>query len=348
MSGGVDSSVTAHLLKKLGYEVEGISFILWEARSRSCATSCCSLEATTGAAKTAASLGITHEAVDVRGEFIEKVIEPFVDAYMQGLTPNPCILCNRHIKFPYLLREAENRGAGFISTGHYARVARGAAGTAVLRKGIDASKDQSYVLYALRQEELGRLVLPLGDFVKQDVRNIARELRLDAANRPESQEICFIEDGNYAGFIEKLYPHPSEPGPICDLAGKQLGTHNGIFRYTLGQRKGLRIASPDPYYVVKIDVPNNTIYAGRKEEAVIRVVQVEQMHWLVPARGDVFRATVKVRSMMEDRPASITLSGGAATVLFDEPLWPPSPGQSAVIYDGDTVMGGGIITACGS
>ena len=258
MSGGVDSSVAAHLLKRDGLEVEGVSFILWEARNRSNFTACCSLDATEGAARTAESLGIAHAAVDVREEFIEKVIEPFVDAYTKGMTPNPCILCNRHIKFPFLLREAEKRGASHIATGHYARTKKDAL-TRLLLKGLDPKKDQSYVLYVLNPVELERLILPLGNYQKKDVRELARSLRLEAADRPESQEICFIEDRNYAGFIEKLLPGAGEPGPIVDMRGKTLGTHKGIFRYTIGQRKGLGISSLEPHYVVKIDTAGNTV-----------------------------------------------------------------------------------------
>ncbi len=348
MSGGVDSSVTAHLLKERGLVVEGISFILWEARNRGNFTACCSLEATDGAAKTAACIGIRHESVDVRGEFIEKVIEPFVDAYLRGLTPNPCILCNRHIKFPFLLREAEKTGAEFIATGHYARVERNTTdGIVRLRKGVDPSKDQSYVLYVLKKEERERLVLPLGDHYKKDVRQIARELRLAAADRPESQEICFIEERNYSEFIEKLSSHPAEPGPIKDISGRDLGTHQGIFRYTLGQRKGLGISSPEPYYVVKIDVPGNTVYVGSRDEALIREVFVDEMNWLLTRPAAPFRAHVKVRSMMEAKPATVEPREEGVRVVFDEPQWPPSAGQSAVLYDeDDTVISGGIITSC--
>jgi tRNA-specific 2-thiouridylase len=238
MSGGVDSSVTAHILKEQGYEVEGVSFLLWEARDREDFNGCCSLKSTQGAARTAQQLGIVHTSVDVRMEFIEKVIEPFADAYSRGLTPNPCILCNQHIKFPFLLREAETRGAEYISTGHYARIAREETGkrNVLLKKGTDNRKDQSYVLYVLGNEGLKRLLLPLGDYIKDKVREIARSLKLDAAERPESQEICFIEDNNYGGFLEKLSPSLCRPGPLRDLEGRELGTHKGIHRYTIGQR----------------------------------------------------------------------------------------------------------------
>lgn len=342
MSGGVDSSVTAHLLKEHGYEVEGVSFILWEARQRTDFTGCCSLESKESAARTAKSLGIRHDSIDVRQEFIEKVIEPFVDAYAKGMTPNPCILCNRHIKFPFLLKEAEKRGAEFIATGHYARVNTEGV-EYFLRKGIDPKKDQSYVLYVLSRDALQRLLLPLGEYRKQEVRELARSLHLEAADRPESQEICFIEDRDYSGFIEKLLPDAAKPGRIMDRSGKVVGTHKGIFRYTLGQRKGLNIASLEPHYVTKIESAQNIVYVGSQEEAKIREFLAGDLNWLIPPPSGRFRATVKVRSMMADRPATVELSGDKVKVSFDEPQWAPAPGQSAVFYDGDIVIGGGII-----
>ena len=356
MSGGVDSSIAAHLLKQQGFTVEGVSFILWEARDRSSFTTCCSLDATNAAAKTAESLGIMHSAIDVREEFIEKVIEPFVDSYTQGMTPNPCILCNRHIKFPSLLRQAEIRGADYVATGHYARVEEDREPGPVhgnmkergffLKKGIDPTKDQSYVLYVLRRADLGRLKFPLGDYRKADIRQIARSLRLDAANRPESQEICFVEDKNYFKFIEKLSPTTREPGPIMDSKGHVLGMHKGIYRYTIGQRKGLGISSPEPYYVIKVDTIKNAVYVGSQEEAKIKELFVGFLNMILEPQSSLFRAAVKVRSMMEDTPATLEVFDAGIRVIFDEPQWPPAPGQSAVFYDGDKVIGGGIIERC--
>jgi len=353
MSGGVDSSVTAHLLKQRGFEIEGLSFILWEARNRNNFTTCCSLEAMNGASKTAEVLGIKHSAVDVRDEFIEKVIEPFVEAYTKGITPNPCILCNKYIKFPFLLKEAEKRGAEYIATGHYARVESNNQQSAIsdqqrgekifLKKGIDPKKDQSYVLYVLKPDDLNRLLLPLGEYRKEEVRGIARLLRLDAAERPESQEICFIEDKNYFKFIEKLSPLAGDPGPIVDKQGRVLGTHKGIHCYTIGQRKGLGISSPEPYYVTKVDIIKNAIYVGSPEDARIKEIFVDDMNWIIAPESNSFKAAVKVRSMMEDKPASVEIIDDRVMVVFDEPQWAPAPGQSAVFYDGDKVIGGGII-----
>jgi tRNA-specific 2-thiouridylase len=384
ISGGVDSSVAAYLLKEQGYEVEGLSLILWEGKNQNAFTTCCSLQAIREASKAARHIGIPHTTIDVRKSFMAKVIESFVDAYTKGSTPNPCILCNRFIKFPFLLKEAEKRGAEYISTGHYARIetekslvnshqsltktddqsSNSALVTRyLLKKGIDPRKDQSYVLYALKQEEIKRLILPLGYYRKDEVRKIAHELNLPAAKRSESQEICFIEDRNYFKFIEKLSPFPGKPGSIIDMNGRVIGTHKGIHGYTIGQRKGLGISSSEPLYVAKIDALNNVIYIGNYEASKKKEFFVKDINWIAPPTIQsemTFKAFVKVRSMMKDEPATILLvssqksavsntdqdtcaSPEVVQVVFDEPQWAPAPGQSAVFYDGDIVIGGGII-----
>jgi len=343
MSGGVDSSVSAALLKEQGYEVEGVSFILWQAQDKF--SGCCSLSSAQSAGRTAGRLGIRHDALDVREEFSRQVIEPFAEAYARGMTPNPCILCNRHIKFPFLLKQAESRGADFIATGHYARVERvpGARETVVLKKGLDERKDQSYVLYLLREEELRRLVLPLGTKRKQEVREIAQAMGLEAAHWPESQEICFIEDNDYCSFLEKHNPSLNSPGPIIDGSGREVGRHRGIHRYTVGQRKGLGIPSLTPLYVTGIDIGKKAVYVGAREDAACRVIEVNQLHWFQKPDLPVFRAAVKVRSMMKEMPATIELNGDTVTIVFDERVWAPAPGQSAVFYEEDVVLGGGIV-----
>lgn len=343
MSGGVDSSVTAYLLKEAGYEVEGLSFILYEARLKGTFTGCCSVEAINDAQRTAESIGVRHNRIDLRNEFMEKVIDPFIEAYSKGLTPNPCILCNRYIKFPHLLRFADEKGAEFIATGHYAKVERN--GFPQLKKGIDPKKDQSYVLYILGKEELERLILPLGYKTKEEVRKIALSLNLPAAKRPESQEICFIEDRKYFRLLNDIMP-PSE-GPIIEAGtGKVLGKHRGIHLFTIGQRKRLGISSGRPLYVVRIDPSERAVYVGPKDMALKREFEVEDINWLIHEYSikKEFRATVKVRSMMKDEPATVTiLDDNTLRVSFDEPQWAPAPGQSAVFYDKDTVIGGGII-----
>lgn len=357
MSGGVDSSVTVHLLKEQGYEVEGVSFILYEARLKNTFPGCCSIESINDAAKTAGHLGVSHTSIDLRDEFMEKVIEPFIDAYSKGITPNPCILCNKYIKFPHLLKIADKKNAEFVATGHYARVQeKSDSRRAFLKKGIDEKKDQSYVLYVLRPEDLGRLKLPLGGTIKKEVREIAGKLGLPAAARPESQEICFIEDRNYCGFLQGLTE--AKEGPIVDvLTGKILGRHKGIHLYTTGQRKRLGIATGEPLYVVKIDPSENTIFVGPKDSAMMKEFVAGGINWLVPGFAGAFDGaqieghqglgiTVKVRSTMKAVPARIHLiDNDMALIVFDLPQWAPAPGQSAVFYDGDIVLGGGVIVA---
>ncbi len=235
----------------------------------------------------------------------------------------------------------------FISTGHYARIEqKGDEEIFLLKKGIDPKKDQSYFLYVLKREELNRILLPLGNYKKEHIREIAVKLSIPAAKRPESQEICFIEDKNYFKFIHKLNPLIGSRGPIKDLSGKILGEHKGIYHYTIGQRKGLGISSPNPLYVARIDAVKNTIYVGNQESAEVKEFDVDDINWITELPHNEFRATVKVRSMMNAAPATLTLGTKAKTVkvIFDEPQWAPAPGQSAVFYDGDIVIGGGVIT----
>jgi len=363
MSGGVDSTVSAYLLKAQGYAVEGLSFVLYEEENTRNSIPCRSpqsdraSQALQDASKAASHLGIPHTIIDIRKDFSEKVIHPFINAYMKGSTPNPCILCNRFIKFPILLQEAKKRGAAYIATGHYAKVERSQKSKVksqkspndifLLKKGTDGKKDQSYVLYVLTQEELKRLLLPLGSYKKDNVQKIASELGLSTAKRPESQEICFIKDHNYASFIERFTSVKGTPGPVMDMSGRILGTHKGIYSYTIGQRKGLGISSPKPLYVVNIDRESNTIRVGPQMSAKKEVFFVIDINWIVPPPSEKFRASVKVRSMMKDEPATLSLEKSidhtGVRVVFDEPQWAPAPGQSAVFYDGDAVIGGGVI-----
>jgi len=359
MSGGVDSSVTAFLLKEGGFEVEGLSFVLWEARDRRDFSTCCSLEAIRDAATIADSLNVKHSQLDVRNLFIEKVIEPFVESYMKGMTPNPCVLCNKYIKFPFLLNEARERGFDFIATGHYARVVNDRrpafpgsdvemtnvflSHRPLLLRGIAPKKDQSYFLYVLSRDQLEKLILPLGHFTKEEVRKIARKRGLFIAEKPESQEICFIEDNNYFKFISKLSPIAHEEGSILNEEGKVIGTHKGIFAYTIGQRKGIGVSSREPLFVYKIDYVKNTIHVGHREMAMSDTIIVNDLNWLVPFDKKEFRAGVKVRSTMGGEDATVTVSDKGAEVVFDKPIWAPAPGQSAVFYSGDAVIGGGVI-----
>jgi tRNA-specific 2-thiouridylase len=249
------------------------------------------------------------------------------------------------------LREADKRGAAYIATGHYARIQSAksreqGAKSLVLKKGIDKKKDQSYVLYALTQKDLKRIIFPLGSYRKDTVKTIASSLNFSKAKRFESQEICFIKDRNYAQFIERFHSVKGNPGPIMDMSGKIVGTHKGIYSYTIGQRKGLGISSPEPLYVVNIDTEKNTIHVGPQQSAKKKDFFVTDVNWIIPPPSEKFRATVKVRSMMKDKHAALSLikkKNTTVQIVFNEPQWAPAPGQSAVFYDGDVVLGGGVI-----
>ncbi len=343
MSGGVDSSLTAHLLKERGFEVEGVSLILFD---KGCVNPagkapCCSAETATDAMKTAHALDVKHTCMDMRDEFSEKVIRPFIEAYKKGLTPNPCILCNRHIKFPSLIRASDERGFGFIATGHYAKIDNE---TPLLMRGADTKKDQSYVLYSLPKEIIRRLILPLGEKTKTEVRVIAASLHMASAKKPESQEICFIEAGNYIDFMKSVGEAAASEGDIIDIeTGKVLARHSGIHLFTIGQRKRLP-ATGKPVYVVRVDTLTNNVYIGPAEMAMMKKFMVRDINWLVEPASSCIRATVKVRSMMKDEPASLRLNDdNTVEVEFDGPQWAPAPGQSVVFYDGDIVLGGGVI-----
>lgn len=343
MSGGVDSSIAAFILKNQGYEVEGVSFILYEARMRRvfAKATCCSLEAMNDARKTAELLGIPHRVIDLRDEFLEKVIEPFASSYARGFTPNPCILCNKHIKFPYLLKFADERNADYIATGHYANVIR-LDSAIFLEKALDSKKDQSYVLYCLDNSTIKRLILPLGKNTKSETRKMALNLSLPAAKRSESQEICFVDETGYHKFLEGII-EPSIGVVIDAETGKELGYHKGIHLFTIGQRKRIGFATGKPRYVTKIDIASNIVYIGTKEMAMRQEIKVSDINWLVPKKGR-FRANVKIRSMMSDEAAALeVVDENTLRVKFDKPQWAPAAGQSAVFYEKNTVIGGGII-----
>lgn len=358
MSGGVDSSIAAYLLKMQGYDVEGITYYMYEQEIESSQTTCSSIKSVKEVAKIADYIGIKHEILDIRNEFSKMVIEPFVKAYQKGKTPNPCIICNRFIKFPMLLKKAKEKNASFISTGHYAIVERDASSnTMILKKGIDTKKDQSYFLYALNQDILKKLILPLGSMTKEQIREFALKINLPSAKKQESQEICFIQGNNYKKFIQSKLSSITKPGEIIHMNGKIIGKHRGIYNYTVGQRKGMGIAFKEPLYVVKIDPVSNVIYVGDRESAKKREFIVSDVNWIKQISikdGQFIRAFVKIRSTMKEQPAKIYLntnlthkesgfSNQTLRIVFDEPQWAPAPGQSAVFYDEDVVLGGGII-----
>ncbi|MBI5098035.1 MAG: tRNA 2-thiouridine(34) synthase MnmA [Nitrospirae bacterium] len=368
MSGGVDSSVAAYLLKKQGYEVTGLSFELWDKRDLKSSNVCCSVETIELAKSVAHNLGIEHYTVDVRDAFYRHVIENFCTSYIKGKTPNPCILCNKYIKFDFLLKKAKELGSELVATGHYARIEKNQRSAVssqqseklktqnsklrtkfvtrhLLLKGVDLKKDQSYVLYVMTQEELSITIFPLGELTKETTRNIAKELGLATALRPESQEICFVGNEKYVDFIKAFSPESLQPGPIVDMEGRVIGEHKGIAFYTIGQRKRLGIPSLKPHYVTHIDRKKNAIVAGSKEDTVRKSFNVRELNWIaIDSLTSPIRAHAKIRSTMKEMPATISPAGdNKVLVQFDEPQWAPAPGQSAVFYDNDVVIGGGVI-----
>lgn len=337
MSGGVDSSVCASLLIDGGYSVAGVTLDLWGKDSTA------SPEAEE-AEKVCERLGIPHYVFEMREDFAGAVIDDFINEYINGATPNPCIVCNRKIKFGKMLEYAENAGYSKIATGHYAVVKKDGNGRYLLSKAADRAKDQTYVLYSLTQEQLSSVVFPLGGLTKAQVREIAESKGFSNAHKPDSQDICFVPDGDYAAFIEKYTGKISVPGEFTDINGCLIGKHNGLIRYTVGQRKGLGISLGKPAYVVAKDTASNRVVLGDEEQLFYRRVLVRNVNFIPFDRleGDM-RVTAKLRYRHNEQPARIIPDENGVIVEFDEPQRAPSPGQSAVFYDRDTVVGGGII-----
>lgn len=347
MSGGVDSSTAAALLKEEGRDVIGITMHLWDFAGR---PECCSTEAVEDARHVCRHLEIPHYTVDLRRAFEKTVIRNFADEYLRGRTPNPCVLCNSRIKWGALLRRAYELGAAFVATGHYARVER-QGDRVLLRRGADTAKDQSYFLWALSSEQLAATILPLGGLRKSDVRAYAAERGLRTARKRESQEICFVPEGDYGAFVRAhagahdLHSPMLSEGPIVDRCGRILGHHRGAAFYTIGQRKGLGIALGRPVYVTHIDPRTNRVRVGDREEALGRAFVGAEVNWIAPeALVAPRRAEVQIRHRHPAAPALITpLRGNRVSVCFDRPQMAITPGQSAVFYEGDLVLGGGTI-----
>lgn len=336
MSGGVDSSVAAALLKEEGHEVIGVTMRLTPQGNH----------AGTDARKVADRLSIPHHVIDFRDTFAERVIANFCREYSLGRTPNPCVLCNKYIKFGILWERARELGAEFIATGHYARVERDVnTGNYLLKKGADTRKDQSYFLCQLNQEQLSRVMFPVGHLTKDKVRQIARELELPVADRPESQEICFIPDDNYMEFLKERLTQASRPGPILDQEGNTLGEHQGILSYTIGQRRGLGIAAAEPLYVTAIEPDRNAIIVGSKEQTYGTELVANDLNWIAGLPPPYpLKVKARVRYRHPEAEATVSpLDNDIVYVKFARPQMAITPGQAVVFYDGDTVTGGGTI-----
>ena len=350
MSGGVDSSVAAALLKEQGYDVIGVTLNLApkldgdETVEREDA--CCTLSAVEDARRVADRLGIPHYTLNFRDVFARYVIDNFVSEYRRGRTPNPCVRCNDHIKFGTVLKKARALNADLVATGHYARVERDpVSGRWLLRKAADLRKDQSYVLYVLTQEELSRTIFPLGEITKEQTRELARKFGLPVYAKPESQEICFIPDNNYGRFLQELAPDVVCPGPIVDVDGRVLGEHRGIAFYTVGQRRGLGLAAGTPMYVVGLDAEHNTVIVGPEAELFADELVAEDANLISVASIDApLRVTAKIRYRMPEAEAWITQpSPDLLALRFVAPQRAITPGQSLVCYQGEYVVGGGTI-----
>ncbi len=348
MSGGVDSSVAAALLQQQGYDVIGVTMKLWSDEAyaeRRTGGGCCSLEDIGDARAVAHQLGIPHYVFNFQDVFYKTVVEDFVRQYRQGLTPNPCIACNRFVKFEELLRRALSVGCEYVATGHYARIRFDSeSGRYRLSRSATSAKDQTYALYSMTQEQLSRTLMPLGDYTKEEIRTMAREFGLPVFDKPDSQEICFAEDDDYGSLVERRGGFLPQ-GHFVDTTGQILGTHRGIHRYTIGQRRGLGLARPEPVYVLAICPETNTVTVGAEHEQYLKGLTAADLNWIATDRLDgPMDAMVKIRYNSKPVPARVMpLQGHRVEVRFSDAQKAVAPGQAVVFYQGDDVLGGGTI-----
>ncbi len=356
MSGGVDSSVAAWLLKEQGYEVIGVTMQIWQTMEQAVLEDeggCCGLLAVEDARRVAAAIGIPYYVMNFKDVFCENVIEPFMESYKRGQTPNPCILCNRYVKWEALLRRGLEMGADYIATGHYARVRRFANndsenGRYAIEVSRDASKDQTYALYSLTQEQLSHTLMPLGEYTKEQVRQIAQEQGLPVAAKPDSQEICFVPDDDYAGYIEKNSDYHAEPGNFVDVNGNVLGQHKGIIHYTVGQRKGLGIAFGEPMYVVRVCPETNEVVLGKGDQVFSDTLYASNINYMAVdsfKEGEYLLA--KIRYSHRGDYCRVYEKDGVLKCVFDKPQRAITPGQAVVFYKDGVVYGGGTIISDG-
>ncbi len=344
MSGGVDSSVAAGLLKEQGYDVVGLMLKLWSDGENGRANRCCTPADVDAARAVANQLGIPFYLINIADSFKSIVVAYFVDEYAAGRTPNPCLMCNRHIRYELLLNKALSLGAQYLATGHYARV-RQVDGRYQLLRGVDAQKDQSYVLSVLGQRELARALWPLGELTKPQVRELAAQFQLPVAEKVESQDLCFLADGDYRDFLTRHAPAGSiRPGEIRDTSGKVLGEHRGLPFYTIGQRKGIGLAAREPLYVIALDAADNAVIVGPQHELGRRSCTARDMHYVSGLQPiEPFRAGAKIRYKAREAAVTVQPHGSLAQIEFDEPQRDITPGQGVVLFDGEIVLGQGFI-----
>lgn len=348
MSGGVDSSVAAHLMQQQGLDVIGVTLRLLphDDPDNSLERPCCSLSDIEDARSVAFALNIPFYVFNFRDDFQQQVIDRFAQAYLAGQTPNPCIDCNRFIKFDLLLKRVDQLGFDYLVTGHYARIGYDrASGRYLLKKGVDADKDQSYVLYTMTQQQLARTLLPMGEFSKKETRAIAASLHLVNSSKPDSQDICFVKNGNYRDFLVKECGFSCTQGDFIDTHGNRLGTHQGTFSYTIGQRKGLGISAPNRLYVIDKDLSANTVTLGNPEDLYTTQCTVQDLNWIsIPSLTQPMRVYAKTRYHHQESPATIfPHQNGHVVVEFDQPQRAITAGQAMVFYEDDIVIGGGTL-----
>lgn len=348
MSGGVDSSVAAWLLKEQGYDVIGVTMQIWQDEEEKLQEEnggCCGLTAVDDARRVAASLDIPYYVMNFKREFKENVIDYFVDEYIGGRTPNPCIACNRFVKWESLLKRSMDIGADYIATGHYARVEQLPNGRYAVRTSATGRKDQTYALYNLTQEQLKRTLMPVGGYTKEEIREMAAKMNLPVAHKPDSQDICFVPDGDYASFIEKTADQTFPQGNFVLTDGTIVGRHNGIIHYTVGQRKGLGVAMGYPVFVLAIRPETNEVVLGKAEESLSRYVRADRINFMsVEDLKEPKKVWAKIRYNHKGAWCTVERTGEDEILCtFDEPLRAAAPGQAVVLYDGEYVLGGGTI-----
>lgn len=346
MSGGVDSAVTAYLLRQHGYDVTGVTLRLIDPNDKTVCGRCSTLHDAEDAKSVCDRIGIEHVVINFTDTFRENVMERFCNSYLSGYTPNPCVDCNKYIKFDKMLECLDELNCDVFATGHYAQIETDANGRYLLKKAADSAKDQSYFLYSLSQKQLSKVLFPLGKLTKDEVREIAAEQSFVNSRKKDSQDICFIPDGNFSGFIQRYKQLQPTPGSFIDTDGNILGAHNGAYMFTIGQRKGLGIALGKPAYVLSTDTEKNTVTLGSNDELFKNKLYAEKINLIAVDRiNSPMRVTAKIRYSHREAAATVEQTGENSFVVeFDEPQRAVTPGQSVVLYDGDIIIGGGVVS----